>query len=258
MRRGDQIINYNNPAHPLILTLYYALTSEQSAAAVVAVKKDSNDTIQPFAVLKNGSATFNIAATGEYDMIYNAKVFGDADDHWAKDYITFVAARDMFNGTGNNNFTPNGSMTRAMFVKVLANLEQADLSSYEASKFSDVPTGQWYSTAVEWAADKGIVNGVGNDRFDPNAPITREQMAVMLHNYIEFREYILPLSANEIVFTDDSKLSPWAKDSVSAIQRAGIISGRPGNIFDPQSVATRGEGATIYAKFIEAVATISK
>ena len=145
-------------------------------------------------------------------------------------------------------------MTRAMFAAVLYRIEDRqsaiDDKGY-AQVFNDIVEGAWYYDAVLWAADKGIVSGVGGGKFDPNAPVTREQMAVMLWNYIQHKEYELKATAAGAAFADEEKISDWARDSVKSIQRAGIIGGKPGNLFDPQGVATRAEVATIFARFAE-------
>jgi hypothetical protein len=146
-------------------------------------------------------------------------------------------------------FNPDGKMTRAMFAAVLANIEGVDLSAYTISRFTDVPIDAWYFKAVEWAADMGIVSGVGDNRFNPDAEITREQMAVMLANYVCYKRYILP-QGQAAAFNDEADISSWALNSVRIIQAAGIIGGRPGNIFDPQGTATRAEVATIFTSYI--------
>jgi len=153
-------------------------------------------------------------------------------------------------GTGSNTFTPNAAVTRAMFARMLANLSKADLSIYTGSRFSDVPLGQWYTQAIEWAADKGVTAGTGNGKFSPNANITREQMAVMLNNYIKYMQILLPAGETVTAFNDAAQISPWAADAVTAIQSCGLINGKPGNVYDPKNTATRAEAATVFAPFI--------
>jgi len=173
---------------------------------------------------------------------------------WFYDYVAMVHINGLFTGTSASTFSPNISITRAMFARILANLERVDLTVYTVSRFTDVPDGQWYTSAVEWAADMGIVNGYGNSLFGSNDEITREQMAVMLNNYIDFKGITLPIVRTPSAFADETELSSWAADAVKAIQTAGIISGRQGNMFAPKATATRAEVATIFARFIEAVA----
>jgi hypothetical protein len=175
---------------------------------------------------------------------------------WFYDNVALVQINGLMTGTSPTTFAPNMPLTRAMFVRILANLEKVDLSQYTTSRFSDVPVAQWYTSAVEWAADMGIVTGIGNNMFAPNANVTREQMAVMLYNYINFKGITLPANNASAPFADESEISSWAIEAVKAIQAAGIISGRPGNLFDPQATATRVEVATIFARFIEIMSNI--
>ena len=173
---------------------------------------------------------------------------------WYYGYVRTVWENNIFHGIADNQFSPQVSMTRAMFAQALANLENVDLSAYRnvTPTFNDVSSTAWYFEAVEWAVRQGIVLGVGNDNFVPNAPITREQMAVMLYRYadvmgIEFEDSVTA------TFTDQSAISYWAVDEVNAIQSAGIIIGRPDGRFDPQATATRAEVATIFARFLNVI-----
>jgi hypothetical protein len=103
---------------------------------------------------------------------------------------------------------------------------------------------------VKWAAANGIVGGYGNGKYGPNDDITREQMAVILANYIKAMGYSLPSNA-KTAFNDESDIASWALDAVKMMQAAGIVSGKPGGRYDPKGIATRAEIATILARFIE-------
>jgi hypothetical protein len=105
-----------------------------------------------------------VTGPGTYGVINNKKAFNDTSGHWASNTIDFITAREIYSGVGDNRFDPNGSMTRAMFAQALANIEHASLTPHTAltphttSRFTDVPANTWYTAAVEWAADKGIVS----------------------------------------------------------------------------------------------------
>ena len=173
---------------------------------------------------------------------------------WFYEYVAAAHANGLMVGTSPTMFSPDASMTRAMFARILANLERVDFSAYTTSRFTDVPVGQWYTSAIEWAADKSIVSGIGNNKFDPDADITREQMAVMLYNYIEFKNISLPAIQAAAAFADESSVSLWAIGAVRAIKSAGIITGKPGNLYDPKTTASRAEVATIFARFLDYIA----
>ena len=178
---------------------------------------------------------------------------------WYYDSVRTVWEHDLFTGTSPTTFDPQGTMTRAMFVQVLANMESVDLSAYrnQAPTFGDTLPTQWYFAAVEWAASQGLVSGVGNGNFAPSRAITRQEMAVMLNNYITSRNIEIP-QAQTAPFTDQNGISEWAINAVSAIQSAGIISGHPDGRFAPQDTATRAEVATIFARYIEILAALDE
>ena len=170
---------------------------------------------------------------------------------WYYPFVRAVWEQQLFQGTSYNIFTPQGSMTRAMFVQVLANLEDVDISVYrtQTATFNDTSPSTWYFAAIEWAASQGLVSGVGNGNFAPNRPITREEMAVMLNRYIVSRGIVLPQGETSL-FADQNSMSYWAIEGVTAIQAAELITGHPDGRFAPQDTATRAEVATIFARFI--------
>jgi hypothetical protein len=119
-----------------------------------------------------------------------------------------------------------------------------------ANPFFDVPAGLWYSDAVIWAAGNGIVQGVGDNSFAPGEDITREQIAAIMVRYANAAGQTLP-EASPFDFADEETISGWAREAVKIIRQAGIIFGRPGNMFDPQSGVTRAEASAILRRFIE-------
>ncbi|MCL2387283.1 MAG: S-layer homology domain-containing protein [Defluviitaleaceae bacterium] len=179
-------------------------------------------------------------------------VFTDVSPHaWYYNAVRVVLAEGLFQGTAPQTFSPHGNMTRAMFVQVLANLEGVNLAAYSTrtGTFGDTDSTAWYFAAVEWAAGQGLASGVGEGNFAPNAHITREEMAVLLHRYIVSRGILLP--QNETThFTDSTEISPWAVEGIAAAQQAGLITGRPEGNFAPRDTATRAEVATIFARLL--------
>ncbi|MFC4099034.1 S-layer homology domain-containing protein [Paenibacillus xanthanilyticus] len=174
-------------------------------------------------------------------------------DGWSYSYVNFAYTYGLFNGTSSTTFSPGTSMTRAMFVQGLANLEHVSRTGYTSSRFSDVTNGQWYTAAVEWAAESGIVNGINADRFDPNSPMSREQLLVILYNYMKHKGYEIPESQSKS-FADESEISSWALEAVQALRGIGIVFGKPDNLFDPKVTATRAEVAVIFVRFVEYLA----
>jgi hypothetical protein len=139
-----------------------------------------------------------------------------------------------------------------MLVTVLGRLAGADTGKYTASSFSDVAEGQYYTAFVEWAKESGIVGGIGDNLFAPDSNVTREQMAAILAAYARFMDIDLPKKRSG-VFADEADISPWATDAVNAMYAAGILNGKPGELFDPKGEATRAEVAAVMHRFSMAV-----
>ena len=186
----------------------------------------------------------------------NPKNFTDISGNWAKSYIDFVTERELFLGTGNNTFSPETGMTRAMLATVIGRLYERSYSELATtgteSKFSDADYNAYYGNYVDWAVENNIITGVGNGKFEPDRKTTREEMAVMLYRFAKFLNVSVTVSgALELNYPDASSISSWAADAAKYCQKTGIISGRDGGKFVPQGMATRAEVATILQRFIE-------
>lgn len=180
-----------------------------------------------------------------FSVMSNNIVFNDVcSSVWHFSAIDEAVSKGIFNGKGNNVFAPDDSITRAEFVKSLANLADADLSSYTKPSFNDVKEGDWHAKVIAWAEDNEIVKGKGGGNFGPNDKITREQICVIMANFGS----LSPSNSNK--FSDDSQISGWAKDAVYACRDKGIISGKGGNRFAPSDNATRAEAAKITVNFV--------
>ena len=172
---------------------------------------------------------------------------------WFYGDVMFAYTHGLFSGTGATTFSPNDTMTRGMLVTVLARMDGADLSGYTGSRFDDVEMGQYYTAPIEWAAENLIVSGVGEGNFAPGAPITREQFVTILYRYAKFMGIDAGKTTDLANFTDSSDVSEWAQEAMRWACGAGIVSGKPGDMLDPQGNATRAEAATILRRFVEMV-----
>ena len=151
------------------------------------------------------------------------------------------------NGTGPNTFSPDRSVTRAEFLKIIIGTLDNGFKADSNVGFKDVDPGQWYADYINWA-EKGIVEGDGSGYFKPGDMITREQMAVMIQNFIKaIDESFLTDSYKEF----DSQISSWAKDAVKFVQTSGVINGKPDGNFDPKGLATRAEASKVTRILIE-------
>ena len=182
-----------------------------------------------------------------------AEKYTDVDTtQWYHEGVDYVIANGMMNGTGTNIFEPNATTTRGMIVTILYRLEKEPAAG--TSPFTDVDAGQWYAKAVAWAAANGVVNGTSPTTFNPNDPITREQMAAILYRYASFKGYDVTGKADLAGYTDASQISAYAKDAMSWANKAGLIGGVSATTLQPQGSATRAQVATILMRFCENVA----
>ena len=187
----------------------------------------------------------------EYLFKNNEKAFMDTVGHWAKKDIDFITARELLVGTAEGVFSPEAPLTRGMAVTILGRLWDADTSGFTSSRFTDVSNNAYYAPYVEWAAQNGIVAGVGNGQYAPDKVVSREEMAVILANFAEFTGIKLEeINAAAEAFEDEAQISPWAKADVRTIQKAGIISGKQDNLFDPKGKCTRAEISAILRRMI--------
>ena len=178
--------------------------------------------------------------------------FTDIAGHWAKDAIEYVTDKALFNGTTATTFSPNEGMTRGMFVTVLGRMAGADISTYNTqSQFADVDSKMYYNAYVNWAAANKIVSGVDASHFNPNALITREQAAVIMDNYLTATGTKVEETGSAAAFADSASIRAYAKDAVTRMQKAGLLSGKSGNRFDPQGTATRAQVAVIMQNLCE-------
>lgn len=174
--------------------------------------------------------------------------FADVPEtHWAYTWVTELAMRGIVNGMDETHFAPDRLVTRAEFVTMLARLSGADTSAYRTSAFDDVTEGSWYYHFVAWAAETGVTNGTGQRRFSPDKPVTREQAAALLFRLAERMGIALPETAEAVAFADADSISHYARDAVSAMQRAGILIGVGSGRFDPKGNTTRAAAAKMAA-----------
>ena len=166
------------------------------------------------------------------------------DGSWYYDYVKTVTEAGLMNGQGSG-FGPDGKLTRAMMVTILYRMSGSPEVTGE-NPFTDVPAGTWYSDAVLWAYDKGIVKGTSETTFAPTADITRQDMATIIARYAAAFQIELK-AADGSTFSDDSAIAGYAKDAVYSMKASGILSGKGNDRFDPQGTTTRAETAKVIA-----------
>lgn len=174
---------------------------------------------------------------------------------WYYGAAAYAYNNGLFAGTTDTTFAPDMTMTRAMLVSVLWRLA-GEPAPKGANTFDDVPDGAWYTDAVTWAAENGVVAGIGNGCFDPSGAVTREQTAVILFNYAQSKGYDVSARADLSAFPDAGSVSGWAQEALAWANASGLISGAvrgTQTILDPQGSASRAQVAMILMGYVEHV-----
>ena len=172
-----------------------------------------------------------------------------AADAWYTDAVAYVRDNGLMGGTSDTTFEPEGTMTRSMLSATLYRLAGSPAVTGEDA-FSDTEEGVWYTDAVLWASQQGLVGGYGNGLFGTNDPVTREQIAVLLWRYAGS-----PAAEAGADFADESAISDYAVQAVDWARASGVVSGAEGNRFLPQSNATRVQVAAILRNYLTMAAS---
>ena len=202
--------------------------------------------------MPNGQVTVK-ATFVETEEPAPAEPFTDVDENdWFYDEVVYVYENGLMNGVENNQFAPNTATNRAMLATILYRLAgEPDVSG--DLPFTDVAAGTWYTDAVLWAAQNGIVNGLGENTFAPMNTLTREQLVTMLYRYAEAEGYDVSAAADLSGYPDAGKVQSYAQEAMSWAVAEGIVEGMDGNL-NPAGSATRAQIATILMRFCEGVA----
>ena len=215
---------------------------------------ETEDGVKTFTCTRCGETkTETIPATGVMDV---TKIFTDVSHSWADDGIQYCVTHQLMSGIGNDLFGPKLTTTRAQIVQILYNLEGEPKVS-GTTPFTDL-TQDWYQDAVLWAYQTGVVAGTSSTTFEPDLPVTREQIAVILMEYVT---RVLKLErtwtpADLSTFPDAGSVSDWAKDAMADAVGLGLISGASNGgqtLLEPQGSATREQVATILMEFCKNV-----
>ena len=168
-----------------------------------------------------------------------------AKSAWYHKAVEYVAENGIMSGVSAREFAPNAGFSRAMLAQTLYAMSGKPAVKAE-STFADVAASAWYADAVNWAAEKGYVSGVGDGKFAPDASVTREQMALILYRYAGSPD-ASGMAQKE--FADSSSVSAYAVDAIRWAVHEGLISGMENNTLAPQGTATRAQVAQILMNF---------
>ena len=180
-----------------------------------------------------------------------ANPFTDVSEKdWFYGDVMFVYENGLMLGTSETLFSPHGTATRGMMATILWRMEGSPAPKGKNS-FTDVEAGKWYADAITWTAENGIFAGYGKDKFGPDDPITREQLAAIFYRYADYKGYDLTVKGNLDKFKDADKITDYAKTAMQWAVGSGLVKGKSGNLLDPQGTATRAEIAAMLHRFIE-------
>ncbi len=260
VENGSVTVNHRNALRGSTVTLTVTPEEGYALGELTVTDKDGKEV----ALTDNGDGTYTfkmpyggVTVKAVFKCLGGencpGRKFADLDvNAWYHEYTDYVLAHDLMHGISVDRFLPEDTVTRAQMVMVLWNMSGSPVVNYYMT-YSDVSEGAWYAEAIRWAASEEIAGGYGNNRFGPDDPITREQMAAMLYRYEqEYGQggftgdwmYRLP-------FTDLDKMSDWAIEAVAWCNMNGVIKGRDSGVFDPRGYARRNEMAAVLMRYCQ-------
>ena len=212
-------------------------------------------------IASDGTAEFDLDHASDYAIVIDTDShepvdlpFNDVpESYWAYDAIQYVYGEGLMAGTSGSTFSPESTTTRGQIVTILWRLSGSPVVNY-LMDFDDVDPAAYYAEAIRWATSEGIAGGYGGGVFGPDDPITREQLAVMLHRYAQHEgcDVSIGEDTNILSYTDVANLSEYAIPATQWAVGAGIINGTgDGSTLTPQGQATRAQAAVMLQRFCE-------
>ena len=204
-----------------------------SGTVAVIVHEDGTEELVKDSKPTEGGVQLELSGSTTVKIIDNSKTFDDTKGHWSQDDVNFVAARDLFQGVGENRFGVSEPMTRGMVNTVLARLAGVDTTPGQGQA--------WYEVGTDWAKKNGISDGT-----DPTAPVTREQLATLLYRYAGS-----PSVSGTLHAADAASVSDYAKDALLWANQNGIVNGVGSNTIAPKDNAQRAQVAAMLARYLQ-------
>jgi hypothetical protein len=259
MSGGEYIHDFG--AGLITISIPYTLKPGEKASGIKVYYLDEDGNIQQMSAMydaKTKCVIFTTDHLSTYYISYEEWVNTYPDitgEEWFYNYVEYVSENGIMGGT-DLGFEPRKTLTRAQLVGILYNYVKPARGANTTS-FTDVPLGQWYSDPIAWAASEGIVSGVGNDKFEPNRAITREEMMTVFYKFAKWQDKgPVGAWAIRLDYPDIDKVSSWASDAVMWVTMKGIMEGTPidgVNYISPKGTATRAQAAVVITKYIEAI-----
>lgn len=184
--------------------------------------------------------------------------FDDIRGHWSEDNILFLSSEKIINGVGNNEFRPNDNITRAQYISMILKALDLNFEAKDSSGFTDIKPNAWYHDTVETALELGLVTGYEDHTFRPDNPVTRQEMAAIAVRASHYKIAKQP-GSDEIDlsmldnYNDKNSISSWARNSVAIAANQGLLRGRANNLFEPNGISTRAEGAAVVKRLYDSI-----
>ena len=245
----NRSINTDGTANQQATVVVY--DEETGTLTFVPAFFQTHDGVQEAVITRNGNSVYAV-------LTHQASFTDVPSTHWAKSAIDTLASKFLLNGITDTTFAPDRAVTRAEFTTMLVKamgIVPADASS---TVFTDIGAQDWYASAILAANTLGLVDGFEDHSFQPNATITREQMAVMLSRALSLTKLAQTVKpAATLGFTDAASVSSWAEVSIRLATAAGLLSGNPDGSYRPQGVATRAEAATVFYNLLHKLGSVN-
>jgi glycerophosphoryl diester phosphodiesterase len=233
-----------------------AVTDIKALAAVRVEQDAKGNTVYhpvPFSIQGNDVLIYS-RTNSTYLLMANPVNFSDLEHHWSKQTVESMANKMIVQGVGASSFAPDRQVTRAEFAALLVRSFGLSSSQATVTSFKDVKATDWFATAVSLAAEFGLVGGYEDHTFRPDAPISRQEMAVMIDRALQFAGFNAELKpSSSVTFSDEANIAGWAKDAIRTASTLHIINGRDGNVFSPLSTGTRAESAVMLSRMLQAL-----
>ena len=246
-KEGDTVTLTTKPAEGYLLDTL-TVTSDASAPGTVSVK-DMGEGIYTFSMPAGNVTVSGTMVPEEATPEWPPFPFTDVkESDWYYDSVYYVYAYGLMNGTAEATFSPENATTRGMLVTILYRMEGSPQGG-GWSPFTDVDPELYYAQPIAWAAWNGIVKGITETTFSPDAPVTRQQMAAILYRYAAWKKWDVSQQGNLFQFTDWEQIQEYARTPLAWASAAGLIQGKENNILDPAGTATRAQVATLLQRF---------
>ena len=259
MSGGKLISNFGGGK--ITVSLPYELKADETAENLTVWYLADDGTLTEISCAydaKTKSVTFVVNHFSKYVVGYDSLAawnnpFADIkSSDWYYEAVRYVSANGMMNGQASTEFAAEAAMTRGMFVSILGRMENIDTTAYaNQTTFSDVNNSQYYAPYTAWANDKGIVSGVASGKFAPDAAITREQIAVMMTNYMKYKgQGPVGAWAIQLTYADLDQVSSWSGEGVMFMTMKNVMNGmgkdaNGASVFSPLCTCTRAQAATM-------------